>query len=68
MTTVGDSSIATPCEREACLTSRRFPCSPGRNPGQFRSRGHPIVFAFDEGDGPGATHWKAGDPGDQMIP
>ena len=29
--------------------------------------GHPILLAFDEGMGPGATYWKAGDPGQQTI-
>ena len=29
--------------------------------------GHPILFAFDESAGPGATSWKAGNPGDQTI-
>jgi hypothetical protein len=28
---------------------------------------HPIVLAFDEGHGPGATRWIAGDPGEQTI-
>ncbi len=28
---------------------------------------HPILLAFDDGDGPGATYWKAGDPGEQTI-
>ena len=28
---------------------------------------YPILFAFDEGEGPGATYWKAGDPGEQTI-
>jgi len=28
---------------------------------------HPILQAFDEGRGPGATYWKAGDPGEQTI-
>jgi hypothetical protein len=28
---------------------------------------HPILLAFDEGTGPGATYWKAGDPGAQTI-
>nr|MCC2642014.1 hypothetical protein [Nitrospira sp.] len=31
------------------------------------SDGHPILLAFDEGDGPGGTYWKAGDPGEQTI-
>ncbi len=31
------------------------------------AEGHPILFAFDEGMGPGATCWKAGDPGEQTI-
>ena len=30
-------------------------------------RDHPILLAFDEGDGPGASYWKAGDPGEQTI-
>jgi hypothetical protein len=29
--------------------------------------GHPILFAFDDGDGPGGTHWRAGDPGEQTV-
>ena len=28
---------------------------------------HPILLAFDDGTGPGGTHWKAGDPGEQTI-
>lgn len=28
---------------------------------------NPILLAFDEGIGPGATYWKAGDPGEQTI-
>ena len=28
---------------------------------------HPILQAFDEGMGPGATYWKAGAPGEQTI-
>jgi hypothetical protein len=28
---------------------------------------HAIVLAFDDGDGPGSTFWKAGDPGEQTI-
>ena len=31
------------------------------------AEGHPILLAFDEGTGPGATYWKAGDPGEQTI-
>jgi hypothetical protein len=31
------------------------------------AEGHPILLAFDEGEGPGATYWKAGDPGEQTI-
>lgn len=31
------------------------------------TQGHPILLAFDEGVGPGATYWKAGDPGEQTI-
>lgn len=29
--------------------------------------GYPILLAFDESEGPGATDWKAGDPGEQTI-
>ena len=29
--------------------------------------GHPIVFAFDDSDGSGATSWKAGTPGEQTV-
>jgi hypothetical protein len=29
--------------------------------------GHPIIFAFDDSDGSGATSWKAGTPGEQTI-
>ena len=28
---------------------------------------HPILLAFDEGHGPGATYWKAKDAGEQTI-
>lgn len=31
------------------------------------AKGQPILLAFDEGHGPGATYWKAGDPGEQTI-
>ena len=29
--------------------------------------GHPILFAFDDSNGSGATSWKAGTPGEQTI-
>ena len=29
--------------------------------------GHPLLLAFDEGVGPGATYWKAGDQGEQTV-
>ena len=31
------------------------------------AEGHPLLLAFDDGTGPGATYWKAGDPGEQTI-
>ena len=31
------------------------------------TEGHPIVFAFDDGHGPGATQWRAANPGEQTV-
>ena len=31
------------------------------------AEGHPILLAFDEGQGPGGTCWKAGGRGEQTI-
>jgi hypothetical protein len=28
---------------------------------------HSILLAFDDGEGPGGTYWKAGDPGEQTV-
>ena len=29
--------------------------------------GHPILLAFDDGEGAGSTFWKAHDPGEQTV-